>query len=90
MTLMDPLEFLFIALFFYMLLVLAKKHRTDTGFLRTLNVWMIVEIVLFVVFLPLLYTPIKIVYTLYGLLYLVSLIAALVITVRMRATVEAV
>jgi membrane-bound metal-dependent hydrolase YbcI (DUF457 family) len=90
MTLMNPLEFLFIALFFYMLLVLAKKHQTNTGFLRTLNVWMIVEIVLFVVFLPLLYRPVKIINTLYGLLYLVSLIAALVITVRMRATVEAV
>jgi hypothetical protein len=46
--------------------------------------------VLFVVFLPLLYMPVKIINTLYGLLYLVSLIAALVITVRMRATVEAV
>jgi membrane-bound metal-dependent hydrolase YbcI (DUF457 family) len=90
MTLMNPLEFLFIALFFYMLLVLAKKHQTNAGFLRTLNVWMIVEIVLFVVFLPLLYMPVKIINTLYGLLYLVSLIAALVITVRMRATVEAV
>jgi membrane-bound metal-dependent hydrolase YbcI (DUF457 family) len=90
MTLMDPLEFLFLGLFFYMLLVLARKHQTDTGFLRALKVWMIVELVLFIIFLPLLYTPVKIVYTVYGLLYLVSLIAALVITVRMRATVEAV
>jgi membrane-bound metal-dependent hydrolase YbcI (DUF457 family) len=90
MTLMDPLEFLFLGLFFYMLLVLARKHQTDTGFLRALKVWMIAELVLFIIFLPLLYTSVKIVYTVYGLLYLVSLIAALVITVRMRATVEAV
>ena len=90
MTLMDPLEFLFLALFFYMLLVLARKHQTDTDFLHALRVWMIVELVLFIIFLPLLYTPMKIVHTVYGLLYLVSLIAALVITVRMRATVDAV
>jgi len=90
MTLMNSLEFLFFALFFYMLLVLARKHQTDTDFVRTLNIWMIVEIVLFVIFLILLYMPIKIVNTVYGLLYLVSLIAALVITIRMRATVEAV
>ena len=90
MTLMNPLEFLFLALFFYMLLALAQKYKTDSDFLRTLRVWMIVELALFVVFLPLLYTPVKIVYTVYGLLYLISLIAALVITVRMRATVEAV
>ena len=67
-----------------------EKHQTDTGFLRAPKVWMIVELVLFIIFLPLLYTPVKIIYTVYGLLYLVSLIAALVITVRMRATVEAV
>jgi hypothetical protein len=73
-----------------MLLYLGRKHQTDTDFLRVLKVWMIVELVLFVIFLPLLYTSVKIVYTVYGLLYLVSLIAALVITVRMRATVEAV
>jgi membrane-bound metal-dependent hydrolase YbcI (DUF457 family) len=90
MTLMNSLEFLFLGLFFYMLLVLARKHQTDTDFLRVLKAWMVVELVLFIIFLPLLYTSVKIVYTVYGLLYLVSLIAALVITVRMRATVEAV
>ena len=90
MTLMNPLEFLFLGLFFYMLLVLARKHQTDTNFVRTLGVWIMVEIILFFVFLPLLYLPAKIIYTVYGLLYLVSLFAALAITIRMRATVEAV
>jgi hypothetical protein len=87
-TLMNPLEFLFIALFFYMLLTLAKKQKTDEGFLKTLNVWFIVELVLFVVFLVLLYTPLKLAFTIYGLLYLVSLFAALVITLKMRKTIE--
>ena len=90
MTLMNPLEFLFLGMFFYMLLVLARRYETDSDFLRPLRVWMIIELVLFLIFLPLMYSSIKLTYTVYGLLYLVSLFVALVFTVRMRATVEAV
>jgi membrane-bound metal-dependent hydrolase YbcI (DUF457 family) len=88
MTLMDPLEFLFLAMFFYMLVVLARRHQTDTRHLGTLRVWMIIELVLFIIFLPLLYASLKPAYMVYGLLYLVSLSAALLLTIRMRATIE--
>lgn len=89
-TLMNPLEFLSLALFFYMLLVLARRHHTDSHFLYPLRICIFSQLVLFVIFLPLSYMTMRIARTGYGLFYLVSLMAALAITIRMRATVEAV
>ena len=88
--LMMPVEFLFLALFFVLLDVTARKRSTDLGFLRTLRVWTGVQGVLFIVFTVLVYTMEKGFMTPYGALYLLSLGLAFGVTLRMRNTVEAV
>jgi membrane-bound metal-dependent hydrolase YbcI (DUF457 family) len=87
-TLMNPLEFLFLAAYFFMLIALARKQKTNGEFLKTINIWLISQVVLFIIFLPLLYSSMKLAYTIYGVFYLISLFAALVITVKMKATIE--
>jgi len=86
--LMDPLEFLFLALFFAWLMNTARKHKTNLEFLGRLRQWIIAMLVLLVVFTPLAYVMSKGFLTVYGLFYLVALTAAFVITIRMRQTVE--
>ncbi len=86
---LDPAEFLFFALFFTWLAKAALTHKTDSNFLKTLRVWMIVMIVLLVIFTPLAYLMSKGFQTIYGAFYLISITAAFVITIRMRQTVEA-
>jgi membrane-bound metal-dependent hydrolase YbcI (DUF457 family) len=87
--LMDPAEFLFLALYFIWLANFARSHKTDADFLKTLRVWTMSMLLLFVVFTPLSYIMQKGFQTLDGVFYLISLTAALVITIRMRQTVEA-
>jgi membrane-bound metal-dependent hydrolase YbcI (DUF457 family) len=87
--LMDPLEFLFLALFFAWLLGTARKHKTNPDFLSRLRLWIIAMLVLLAVFTPLAYVMSKGFLTVYGLFYLVALTAAFAITIRMRQTVEA-
>jgi hypothetical protein len=55
-----------------------------------LTVWSYVQFVLFVVFTLSFYLApaMPLLYTLFGALYLVSLIAAVVLTIQMRQTVE--
>ena len=90
MHLQDPLEFLFFGLFFIWLYRAAQKHGTDTAFLGALRGWIIAMGVLLVVFLPLVLSdPPGLMTIIYGALYLVSLTAAAVIAIRMRATLEA-
>lgn len=89
MKLMDPLEFLFFAGYFFWLARTAAAHRTDGGFLGWLGNWQAIMLVLFVVFTPLAYWMQKGFLTLYGALYLVSITAAFAITLRMRATIDA-
>lgn len=86
---MDPAELLFLALYFFWLAGFARSHKTDAAFLKTLRVWMIAFLVLFIVFTPLAYLMQNGFQTLFGVAYLVSLTAAFVITIRMRQTVEA-
>ena len=86
--LMDPLEFLFLALFFTWLMKTARRHKTNLDFLGRLRQWIIAMFVLLVVFTPLAYVMSKGFLTVYGLFYLVALTAAFVITIRMRQTVE--
>ncbi len=88
--LMLPAEFLFFALFFIGLAGIARKHNTDTGYLRTLHIWTWVEGVLFAVFTVLVYVMQKGFMTPYGALYILSLILAIGVTIRLRQTVEAV
>ncbi|MFH1907478.1 MAG: metal-dependent hydrolase [Chloroflexota bacterium] len=88
--LMLTAEFLFVALFFVMLDILARKQKTDANYLPTLRVWTIIQAALFVVFTILVYIMTKGFMTIYGLLYLLSLGLAFGVTIRMRKTVEAV
>ena len=95
--LMLTAEFLFIALFFVMLDILARKQKTDANYLPTLRVWTIIQAALFVVFTILVYLMVatqvatimtKGFMTIYGLLYLLSLGLAFGVTIRMRKTIE--
>ena len=86
---LDPAEFLFLALYFIWLANYARTHKTDGDFLKTLRIWTIALLVLFVVLTPLSYVMKSGFLTLDGAFYLISLTAALVITIRMRQTVEA-
>ena len=87
-TLMNPLELLFIALFFYALFDLARKQGSDLSFLSKLRFWILLEGLLFLVFLVLAFTLSKGFLTIFGVAYLISITAAFVITIRMRQTVE--
>lgn len=86
--LMLPMEFFFFALMFWSLHRLAKKQSTDLGFLKSLRIWMIIQGVLFIVFTILVYTMSAGFMTIYGLLYLLSLTLSIVISVRMKNTLE--
>jgi len=86
-TLESALEFLFIAVFFGLLLYLAKKQGTDKGFLKKLQVWTWLQFGLFSVFLVLVYTWDGF-FIVHGALYLLSMILAFGITIRMRDTIE--
>lgn len=84
----SALEFGLIALFLYMLARWAVWQGTDNDFLSKLRVWMWIEIALFVIFTILVFTwsgyfiP-------YGSMYIFSLSLALIVTIRMRKTIEA-
>ena len=86
---MLPVEFLFFALFFLVLGMRARRRGTDTGFLRALCAWTVVQGVLFVAFTVLVYTMTTGFMIPYGALYLLSLGLAFGVTIRMRETVEA-
>jgi len=88
MTLMNPLELLFMALFFYTLYDLARKQGSDLSFLSKLRFWIILEGLLFLVFLVLAYTLSQGFLTIFGAAYLLSLGLAVGIVIRMRATIE--
>lgn len=66
----------------------ARKLKTDGDFLRPLQVWTIVQGVLFVIFTVLVYTLESGFMVPYGALYLVSLGLAFGVTIRMRKTIE--
>jgi membrane-bound metal-dependent hydrolase YbcI (DUF457 family) len=89
MKLMDPAEMLFLALFFFMLDYTARKRKTNTDYLGTLQVWMWIETVLFVVLTVLAFTLGKTYYTVNGAVYLFSIILSICIIIRMRRTIEA-
>ena len=88
MTLMQPVELLFFALFFLSLYSMARKQGSDLGFLGKLRLWTGLEILLFIIFLVLAYTLNKGFLTIFGVAYLLSLGLAFGITIRMRATIE--
>jgi membrane-bound metal-dependent hydrolase YbcI (DUF457 family) len=87
--LMLPTENLFFALFFLLLAATARKRKTDGDYLPRLRIWTWVQGVLFVVFTVMVYTMETGFMTIFGVVYLLSLGLAFGITIRMRATVEA-
>jgi membrane-bound metal-dependent hydrolase YbcI (DUF457 family) len=87
--LMDPLEFLFFGLFFAWLGLTARAHKTDLDFRLAIRGWTVAMFILLVVFTPLAILMGNGFQTIFGALYLVSLTAAMVITIRMRKTIEA-
>ena len=86
--LMMPAEFLCFALLFWLLGRAARRQGTDSGYLRTLRVWTMVQAVLWVVFTALVYTMGPGFMTPFGALYLASLALAVGVVLRMRRTVE--
>jgi membrane-bound metal-dependent hydrolase YbcI (DUF457 family) len=86
--LMLPAEYLFLAVYFYLLYSLAQKYKTNQNYQKALLVWTILQAVLFVVFTFLVYTMSKGFTTINGVVYLVSLLLAIGVTIRARQTVE--
>jgi membrane-bound metal-dependent hydrolase YbcI (DUF457 family) len=89
MKFMDPTEFLFFALYLWLLGTWARKQNTDIEFMKTHRTWMWLEFALFVVFTPLAYIMTKGYLTIFGGLYLFSLLMTFFVTIRMRKTVQA-
>ena len=88
--LLETGEFLLLGLYFLLLGSLARRQNTDVARQTSLRMWMYVELALFVLFtLILLGTGANgLPYTIFGALYLLSLILAMVLTIRLRRTVE--
>lgn len=88
--LLDTGEFLAFGLYFLMLGSLAIRYGRDAGHERSSRTWAYVEFVLFILFTALFFVvgPRGLQYQVFGGLYLLSLILAIVITIRMKQTVE--
>ena len=88
-NLLLPLENLFFAAYFWGLALLARRQGTDLDRLGELRGWTAVQLLLFLVLLVLVYTLDSGFLTIYGAAYLLSLGLAVVLTVRLRQTIEA-
>jgi membrane-bound metal-dependent hydrolase YbcI (DUF457 family) len=88
--LLDSGEFLFFGLFYLLLGSLAQKQNTDEERRRSLRMWAILQFALFILFTLMFFVlgTKGLHYTLYGGLYLLSLIITIILTIRMRQTVE--
>ena len=89
MKFMDPAEFLFFAIYLWTLGTWANKAGTDADFRKILQRWLLLEAALFVIFTPLAFIMTKGFLTIFGVFYLISIFMAFIVTMRMRATVEA-
>jgi membrane-bound metal-dependent hydrolase YbcI (DUF457 family) len=86
--LLETAEFLFFGLFFAMLVSLARRSNTDTAYLPRLRFWVVAQFILFALFTVLAFTMTSGYFTIYGVLYLLSLFLAFGISIRMRKTIE--
>lgn len=89
MAFMNPAEMLIFAIYLYALGAWARKYGTNTDFQPKLFNWMIFELVLFITFTLLMFTMDAGFLTIFGVLYLFSLLMVFFVTIRMRDTVEA-
>ncbi|MCC7119318.1 MAG: metal-dependent hydrolase [Anaerolineales bacterium] len=89
-VILDTGEFLAFGLYFLLLISLSRKHNTDSERQGSVKNLAYVEFALFVIFATLFLAKgsTGLPYTIYGALYLISLITALVITVKMKKTIE--
>lgn len=87
---LDTGEFLAFGLYFLLLVALSQRYGTDVERQNSTRLWGYAEIVLFVVFTALFFTVgvEGLIYQVFGALYLISLIAGMIITTKMKRTVE--
>lgn len=88
--LLDTGEFLAFGLYFLLLVSLSQRHGTDTERQGSTRIWGYAELILFIVFTLLFFTigTKGLIYQIFGALYLISLIVGMVITTKMKKTVE--
>jgi len=88
--LLDTGEFLAFGLYFLMLGSLAMRYGTDAERQGSSKTWAYIELALFALFTVLFFTvgTQGLLYQVFGGLYLLSLIVSIVITIRMKQTVE--
>lgn len=95
---LDTGEFLAFGFYFMLLVSLSQRHATDTAQQKSTRTWAYIEFVLFVLFAALFYYRDAqgldyskgLYYQIFGALYLISLIVGMVITTRMKQTVESI
>jgi membrane-bound metal-dependent hydrolase YbcI (DUF457 family) len=89
-NILETAEFLAFGLYFLLLRSLAWRANTDTEHQASTGVWAYLELALFLIFTVLFFTAGAegLPYMIFGALYLLSTIVAMVITIRMRKTVE--
>lgn len=88
--LLDTGEFLAFGLYFLLLVSLSERHGTDTERQGSTRILGYAELILFVVFTALFFTigTKGLIYQIFGALYLISLIVGMMITTKMKKTVE--
>jgi membrane-bound metal-dependent hydrolase YbcI (DUF457 family) len=89
---LDTGEFLLFGLYFLLVGSLAQKQNTDGERRRSLNGWAMLQFGLFVLFTLMFFLmgSSGLQYTVFGALYLLSLIVAMSVTIGMRQTLESV
>ena len=87
---LDTGEFLTFGLYFLLLGMLARRQNTDAERQGLPNTWAYIEFALFILFTFLFFYAGAegLQYTIFGALYLLSLIVAIVVTIQMKKTVE--
>jgi membrane-bound metal-dependent hydrolase YbcI (DUF457 family) len=90
--LLETGEFLAFGFYFLLLGSLARQNNTDAGRQGATKIWAYAEFALFVIFAILFFArgTTGLPYTIFGALYLLSIIIAMIITIQMRITVETV
>ncbi len=87
-NLLNTGEFLAFGLFFWLLVSIAAKNGTDQEYQSKARLWAYLMFGLFVIFTVMAFTMSSGWFTIYGGLYLLSLIIAVGVTIRMRSTIE--
>ncbi len=86
--LMMPIEFLFMAGFIVLLGNWAQKTDTNLAYLKTLRIWAVILVGLFIVFTALVYTLESGFLVPFGAAYLVALGLVIGVTLRMKKTIN--